>query len=87
MPIVPEVNEGRFWHLTREAECATMAKTSKAVIILDTGKSIAAGTDSLVVPSKDVLWDCLDGLCLRERESHPTLGKPEELLALMLKKR
>lgn len=37
--------------------------------------------------SADVLWDCLDGLCLRERDTHPTLGKPEELLALMLKQR
>ena len=37
--------------------------------------------------SADVLWDCLDGLCLRERETHPTLGKPEDLLAVMLKKR
>ena len=87
MPVIPEANEGCFWHLTREAGCATMAKLSKAVIIPDTGKGIAAGADSLVVPSADVLWDCLDGLCLRERESHPTLGKPEELLVLMLKKR
>ncbi len=49
--------------------------------------SSASVWESLCVHSTDVLWDCLDGLCLREKEHHPTLGKPEELLALMLKKR
>ena len=49
--------------------------------------SIATRARSLRVYSADVLWDCLDGLCLREKEHHPMLGKPEEVLALMLKKR
>ena len=49
--------------------------------------SSVTDAESLHLRCAEVLWDCLDGLCLHEREAHPTLGKPEELLALMLKKR